>query len=167
MTALAMRSFIDPVGFADSSFARIRADPAGTMRRSSTIGVCPMASRTPLDRRTSACTVECLRDISQNVLRRFTSHAETNETVADGVAAPPRPALRHRVHAAEARGLAYDRQGPQERLGSRARAHIEAHDCAEGAHLTARRIVARMRGKARVVHGGQIGSPREAVGKTH
>src|SRR6185436_12163449 len=98
--------------------------PAGTMRRSSTIGVWPMASSTPLDRRTSARTVECLRDISQNILRCFASHAETNEPVADGVTAPPGPALRHRVHAAEARGLAHDRQRSQERLGSRPRSDI-------------------------------------------
>src|SRR5437899_13107751 len=44
--ARATRSFMLPVGLADSSFAMMRADPAGTTRRSSTSGVLPMASRT-------------------------------------------------------------------------------------------------------------------------
>src|SRR5437870_2661742 len=38
-----------PVGLADSSFAMMRADPAGTTRRSSTSGVLLMASRTCRD----------------------------------------------------------------------------------------------------------------------
>src|SRR6266702_6323481 len=45
-TGGATRSFMLPVGLADSSFAMMRADPAGTTRRSSTSGVLPMASRT-------------------------------------------------------------------------------------------------------------------------
>src|SRR6266568_1812499 len=44
--ARATRSFMLPVGLADSSFAMMRAEPAGTTRRSSTSGVLPMASRT-------------------------------------------------------------------------------------------------------------------------
>jgi len=47
--ARATRSFMLPVGLADSSFAMMRADPAGTTRRSSTSGVLPMASRTCRD----------------------------------------------------------------------------------------------------------------------
>src|SRR5436309_15276441 len=47
--ARATRSFMLPVGLADSSFAMMRADPAGTTRRSSTRGVLPMASRTCRD----------------------------------------------------------------------------------------------------------------------
>src|SRR5207244_11846260 len=47
--ARATRSFMLPVGLADSSFAMMRADPAGTTRRSSTHGVLPMASRTYTD----------------------------------------------------------------------------------------------------------------------
>src|SRR2546422_7392766 len=44
--AWATRSFILPVGLADSSFAMTRAEPDGTRRRSSTRGVLPIASRT-------------------------------------------------------------------------------------------------------------------------
>ena len=47
--ASAMRSFMLPVGFSHSSFTKTRAQPAGTTRRSSTIGVLPIASRTLLD----------------------------------------------------------------------------------------------------------------------
>src|SRR6266571_1656816 len=47
--AWATRSFILPVGLADSSFATTRAEPDGTRRRSSTRGVLPMASRTCFD----------------------------------------------------------------------------------------------------------------------
>src|SRR5216117_791072 len=47
--ARATRSFMLPVGLADSSFAMMRADPAGTTRRGSTRGVLPMASRTCRD----------------------------------------------------------------------------------------------------------------------
>ena len=43
--ALAMRSFILPVGFADSNLTTTRAEPAGTTLRSSTNGVLPIASR--------------------------------------------------------------------------------------------------------------------------
>ena len=43
--AWATRSFMLPVGLADSSFATMRAEPGGTMPRSSTSGVLPMASR--------------------------------------------------------------------------------------------------------------------------
>src|SRR5207247_9145611 len=42
-------SFMLPVRLADSSFAVMRADPAGTTRRSSTRGVLPMATRTCRD----------------------------------------------------------------------------------------------------------------------
>src|SRR5215510_14676501 len=46
--ARAIRSFMLPVGLADSSFAITRAAPRGTMRRSSTTGVRPIASSTLL-----------------------------------------------------------------------------------------------------------------------
>jgi len=39
-----------PVGFANSSFAKTRAEPLGTILRNSTIGVFPTASRMPDDR---------------------------------------------------------------------------------------------------------------------
>ena len=43
--ARAIRSFMLPVGLADSSFATTRAAPAGTTRWSSISGVLPIASR--------------------------------------------------------------------------------------------------------------------------
>src|SRR5262249_12804316 len=46
--ARANRSFMLPVGLADSSLAITRAAPRGTIRRSSTIGVRPIASSTLL-----------------------------------------------------------------------------------------------------------------------
>src|SRR6266516_134583 len=45
-TGGATRSFMLPVGLEDSSLAMMRAEPAGTTRRSATRGVLPMASRT-------------------------------------------------------------------------------------------------------------------------
>src|ERR1051325_1084574 len=47
IAASAIRSFILPVGFADSSFASTRAEPAGTILRSSMSGVLPMPDSTP------------------------------------------------------------------------------------------------------------------------
>src|SRR5215472_10670289 len=47
--ARATRSFMLPVGLADSSFTRMRADPAGGRRLSSTSGVLPIAASTPVD----------------------------------------------------------------------------------------------------------------------
>src|SRR5688572_20663414 len=43
--ARAMRSFMLPVGFVDSSLANMRAEPGGTIRASWTSGVLPIASR--------------------------------------------------------------------------------------------------------------------------
>src|SRR2546426_6693289 len=57
--ARATRSFMLPVGLADSSFAMMRADPAGTTRRSSTSGVLPMASSTCRDVPVSNVTSPC------------------------------------------------------------------------------------------------------------
>src|SRR5215472_17364449 len=47
--ARATRSFMLPVGLADSSFTTMRADPAGARRLSSTSGVLPIAASTPVD----------------------------------------------------------------------------------------------------------------------
>src|SRR4030095_4310762 len=46
MAVFAMRSFMLPVGFAHSSLATTRAEPAGTIFFNSTSGVLPMPPRT-------------------------------------------------------------------------------------------------------------------------
>ena len=46
MTDSAILSFMLPVGFWPSTFTRMRAQPSGTTRFSSTSGVLPMASST-------------------------------------------------------------------------------------------------------------------------
>src|SRR5687768_2680449 len=79
--------------------------------------------------------VERLLDVVHDVLPRLAADAEADESVADGVAAPPGPALGHRVHAAEARGFADQRERAQERLRAGARAKVEAQDAAKPAHL--------------------------------
>src|SRR5262245_21109754 len=101
--------------------------------------------------KSSARMVQCLRDIGKDVVGGLATDAETNETVADGVACPTRAAFRHRMHAAEAGRLANDGEGPEKCLGARPGHKVEADDSAEGSHLTKGNVMAWMRGKARVM----------------
>src|SRR5262245_47027225 len=94
---------------------------------------------------TSSRTIQRLGDVSDDVLARPTSNAEADESLAHGVACPTGPPFRHRMDAAKARCLADQCQRTQECLGPRTSAKIEAHNSAEGAHLTAGDFMARMR----------------------
>ena len=97
--------------------------------------------------------VEGVLHVGHDVVNRFATDTEPDEPLADCIAAPPGAPLRDRVHPAEARRFAHQRQRAQERFGARPRAEVEADERAERTHLPASDRVAGMRRQAGIVYG--------------
>src|SRR5687767_14784048 len=108
-------------------------------------------------KRLSLCDLQRTAHVREDVLCRFTPHAEADDPLADGVPAPAGAAFRHRMDPAEAGRFTDERQRPQERLRARARVEIEADDGAEGLHLALRDGMAGMVGQARIGNGADVG----------